>query len=790
MVFSSCRKDYSLVSRNRLLACGAAMVKGAASESPILRVVGHSVRRVDANAKISGSAEFSADRVPSKDVLHGKTLRSPYAHAEILRVDAARAEALPGVRAVVTFEDAPSVPFEAGDGEAVAPVCVLNRIVRHVGDEVAAVAADSEDIADEAIGLIHVEYRVLPFVLDAEAALEPDAPAVRGGSNLAGKAPIEFSRGEVDRGMKEAEIVIEQTYRTQSTSPVSLEPRYSLAIWDGDGLMVWKASRNVYGDREKLAKIFSLPEDKVRVVAAYLGGGFGSKDETRLGAITALLARKAGKPVRMGYSREEEMGYGKWRHATATHIRMGLKRDGTITAIDASSALNTGPYAPGYGVASRLGHGLTYLYTCPNARFVGKVAYTNSPVAGSYRGLGAPQAHFALESLADEVAEQLGIDPLEFRMRNCVRPEGQPGIRVTPPDRLIPAQPIEGGVPFSSNLLSECLAAGAQRIGWRPRPGGPRRRRVKGKCRGTGLAACIYKTGQSQSSAVVKIKDDGSIELLMSITEIGQGAWTILRQMVAETLGVEFSQVQGAFADTALTPFAHSTSGSTTTFTSGLAAEQAAGEAKRRLLESAGKLLETAPEQLILRDGFVAIADAPEIKIPVAHVVRRQTDQVIVGEARLRAGSKTHIVNSFAAHFAEVEVDPDTGAVAVLRYVAVHDSGRIIHPEAARSQIIGGVVQGIGYALVEDIPLDPDTGAPLTLNLDSFKIPNLIDIPPIEAILIEHPDPVGPFGAKALGEPPLVPVAAAIANAVYDATGARIRALPITAEKLLREIRR
>jgi xanthine dehydrogenase molybdenum-binding subunit len=305
-----------------------------------------------------------------------------------------------------------------------------------------------------------------------------------------------------------------------------------------------------------------------------------------------------------------------------------------------------------------------------------------------------------------------------------------------------------------------------------------------------GLAACIYKTGQSQSSALVKIRDDGSVELLMSITEIGQGAWTILRQMVAETLGVEFAQVHAIFADTETTPFAHSTSGSTTTFTSGLAAQQAAGEAKRRLLESAARLLEADPARLELRDGFVAIADTPEIKIPVGHVIRRQPGQTIVGEAKLRAGSKTHIVNSFAAHFTEVEVDPDTGAVHVLRYVAVHDSGRIIHPEAARGQIIGGVVQGIGYALMEEIPMDPDTGAPLTLNLDSFKIPNLVDIPSIEAVLIEQPDPIGPFGAKALGEPPLVPVAAAIANAVYDATGVRLRSLPITAEKLLRELRR
>jgi xanthine dehydrogenase molybdenum-binding subunit len=769
------------------------MAKDTGYKPSTLRVVGHSVTRVDAHAKIAGAAEFSADRLSAKNLLHGKTLRSPHAHAEIIGIDASKAEALAGVRAVVTYRDAPAIPFEAGDDstpdEPVAPVYLLNKTLRHVGDEVAAVAADTEAIAEEALGLIDVQYRPLPFVLNEESALEITAPSVRGGSNLAGKEPIDFSRGDSDRGMKDADFIVEQTYRTQSTSPLALEPRYAVASWQNDRLTVWKASRNVYGDRDKLAKIFQLPHEQVRVIAAYLGGGFGSKDETRLGPITALLARKAERPVRMGYTREEELGYGKWRHATTTRIRMGLKRDSTITAIDATSALNTGPYAPGYGVASRLGHGLTYLYSCPNARFVGKVAYTNSPVAGSYRGLGAPQAHFALESFADEVAEKLGIDPLEFRLRHCVRPEGQPGARVTSIDSLIPAQPIEGGVPFSSNLLVECLREGAKRIGWKPRPNGPRKRLVNGKYRGMGLAACIYKTGQSQSSAIVKLKTDGSAELLMSITEIGQGAWTILRQIVAETLGVDFEKVHATFADTETTPFAHSTSGSTTTFTSGLAAQQAAEDAKRRLLESAAKLLEVEPAKVVLRNEFIAVADTPEMKIPVSHVIRRQPEQTIVGEAKLRAGSKTHIINSFAAHFAEVDVDPDSGSVRVLRYVAVHDSGRIIHPEAARGQIIGGVVQGIGYALMEEIPMDPDTGAPLTLNLDSFKIPNLLDIPPIEAVLIEQPDPIGPYGAKALGEPPLVPVAAAIANAVNDATGVRIRELPITAEKVLRNLR-
>jgi len=622
--------------------------------------------------------------------------------------------------------------------------------------------------------------------VDAEAALAPEAPLVRGGDNLARKAPIILPRGDVEQGMADADLIVDETYRTQATSPSALEPRFCLARWEGDRLTLWKTSRNVYGDRDRMAKLFGLPHDSVRVIGAYMGGGFGGKDESRIAALTALLARKTGHSVRMGYTREEELSVGPWRHPTVTRIRMGLKRDGSITAIDSSSVLNTGPYNPSFGVASRLGYGLTYLYTCPNVRYEGKVVYTNSPVAGSYRGLGAPQGQFALESLVDSAAERLGMDPVEFRRRNHVRPEGQPGDPYQPKEGMVPAQPIEGGIPFSTNLLAECLDEGAWRIGWKPRPNGPRRFKVGGKYRGMGMACCIYKTGQNASSAVVRVKDDGTAELLMGTMELGQGAWTILTQIAAETLGLRYTDVKGVFGDTQKTPFSHGTSGSTTTFTSGLASQQAAQHARQQIIETASRLLETEADELDIRDGLVFARDTPDLHIPVGHVVMRRENRTIVGQARLRAGSKTHIINSFAAHFTEVEVDPESGVIRVLRYVAVHDSGRIIHPESARGQIVGGVVQGLGYALMEELPMDQESGAPLAYNLNEFKIPTLVDIPNIEPVLIERPDPFGPYGAKALGEPPLVPVAGAIGNAVYDATGVRIRELPITSEKVLR----
>jgi xanthine dehydrogenase molybdenum-binding subunit len=416
---------------------------------------------------------------------------------------------------------------------------------------------------------------------------------------------------------------------------------------------------------------------------------------------------------------------------------------------------------------------------------VGKVVFTNTPVAGAYRGLGAPQGHFALESLVDTAAERLGIDPVEFRLRHHVPPEGQPGEPYVPKDKNVSSQPIEGGIPFSSNYLAECLKEGARRIDWKPRPNGPRKLNINGKYRGTGVAASIYRTGQSNASAVVKINAEGKAELLMSSMDVGQGAWTILTQIAAEALGLRYEDVKGTFADTQITPFAHATSGSTTTFTSGLAAQRAAEDVRRKLLDAAARLLEVGVDALEIRDGIVFERGAQEHHLPVGKVVARIENHELVSQASVRAGSKTHIVNSFAAHFAEVEVDPESGMIRVLRYVAVHDSGRIMNPVTAEGQVEGGVIQALGWTLIEEIPFDPETGAPLAHNLHDFKIPTVVDCPKIEVVLLDHPDPVGPYGAKAIGEPAQVPGAAAIANAVYDATGVRIRHLPITAEKIL-----
>ncbi len=756
-------------------------------------LIGRNHANIDGIAKVNGDGRFIAD-LTQPGMLWGKILRSPVAHADIVELDTSAAEELPGVRAVITYRDAPATGL-AIEPATESPVYVLENRVRHVGDEVAAVAADSPEVAEAALELIRVRYGELPAVFDPEAALRADAPTVRASGNLATGRPILLERGDVNEGMRQADLVVEETYSTGPTSALPLEPRGCIAYWEGGQLTIWKSGRNTHGDRQRLATVLGLPLNTIRIVAPMVGGSFGNKDESRLQYLAALLARKADRPVKVVYSFSEELRSGRWRHPSITHIKMGVRRDGSITAIDAQCLMNTGPYVPGVNVVRRAGHAITYLYRCANVRYEGRVAYTNMPVAGSYRALGAPQGHFALESHVDKVAELLGMDPLEFRQKNQVPQEGQEGTPWRPGERLVPPQPIEGGIPFSSIGLDQCLNKGAAAAGWTPRPAGPRRQRVRlddGRevLRGLGMAASIYQTGQMPSSSIVRVNADGTAELIMGTLDVGQGSNTVLSVIAAETLGLPLGRITGYFADSDATPFAHPTAGSTTTFSSGIAVRAAALDARRQLLEAASRLLESAPDELAVEDGVIFVRGIPERRLTFAEVVSRAQPPHVIGEASTRAGSDSSIVNSFAAHFAEVEVDPETGEVAVLKYVAAHDCGRPVNLMGVKGQIYGGVLQGLGYALSEQIDVDPSSGNPSVANLDTFKLPTIRDIPrSFEIVLADVFDPVGPYGAKAIGEPPLALPAATIANAVYDATGVRIRTLPITPERVLEGLR-
>ena len=741
------------------------------------KTIGKSEPRRDLPEKLTGEAKYTAD-VQLPGMLFGKILRSPHPHARILSINVDAARNLPGVRAVVT-------PFDAPKGQVAPDMPILDTEARYVGDEVAAVAADDEDLAEAALSLIEVKYEQLPFVTDAVEAIKPDAPQTRPGGNLVGGKPLTLTRGSVEEGFAQADRIFEETYSTPAHAGAALEPRAAVASWDGDNLTVWKSTRGVHADQLALSLALDVPRGNIRVMGQNMGAGYGTKDETRLGAITAVLAQRAGRPVKIELTRQEEFVAGRHRHGTTTTVRMGVKNDGTVTAVHATTIMDTGAYlSSGPGVIRRAGQGALYLYRCANVQYDGYLTYTNTPSGGSYRALGAPQGHFALESLADTISEALGIDPLEFRLKNHVGLEGQPGERVTPANEVLDTQPVEGGVPFSSNGLRECLQIGSEAIDW----GQPSEQPESGNLRrGKGMGMFIYRGGAGgRSIARMRLESDGSLRLLTGLMDVGEGSLTVMPQIAAEELGVGYGQVLVTFGDSETTPEAPLTAGSTATFSTGTATKEAARQLKARIIEVVAPLLDTEPSNLQITDDGVEHIQYPERSVSFAQIAESAGE--IEVEAAISPGSRDHVINSFGAHFAEVEVDTDTGQVRVLRYIAAHDSGRILNPKLAINQVEGGVSQMLGFTLSEQMLTDPRNGVTLNASFLEHKSPTLQDFPEMQVLFADVVDPIGPFGAKALGEPPSIGVAPAVANAIYNAIGVRIRDLPLTPDRVLNEI--
>ena len=733
--------------------------------------IGKSIPRRDLPAKLTGEAKYAAD-IQLPGMLVGKILRSPHPHAKIASIDVSGAEGMDGVHAVVT-------PFDVPRGNIAPDLPILDSEVRFVGDEVAAVSADDEDVAQEALSRIAVEYEILPFVTDMREALEPDAPPVHAGGNLVGGKPITLGRGSVEEGFAEADVIVEDTFSTPSHSGAALEPRAAVASWEGDKLTVWKSTRGVHADRLMLSIALGVDLDNVRVIGVSMGAGYGNKDETRLSVLAAVLARRAGRPVKIEATREEEFVAGRHRHATITTVKMGVRNDGTVTAVHATTIMDTGAYlSSGPGVVRRAGQGALYLYRCANVRYDGYLTYTNTPSGGSYRALGAPQGHFALEVIADRAAEAVGMDPVEFRLKNHVGPEGQPGERITPANEIMDTQPVEGGVPFSSNGLRECIEKGAAAFGWDealPQSEGPIRR-------GKGMAIFIYRGGAGgRSIARLRLERDGGLRLESGVMDVGEGSYTVLAQIAAEALGVDYRVVEATFGDSAMTPDSPITAGSTVTFSAGLAVKEAASGLRKRILRAASDALGLPVSELDLSDD--GVVHSSNLVMTFAELASRSGG--IVEEASVSPGSADYIVNSFGAHFAEVEVDTDTGQVRVARYVAAHDSGRILNPTLAVNQVEGGVSQMLGFALSERMITDSNNGATLNASFLEHKSPTILEYPDIQVIFADVVDPVGPYGAKALGEPPSIGIAPAVVNAIRDAVGIEPRDLPATPDRIL-----
>jgi CO/xanthine dehydrogenase Mo-binding subunit len=732
-----------------------------------LTVVGRPYPRVEGAEKVTGRAHYAYDiHLPGQ--LYARVLRSPLPHARIRRIDASRAEALPGVRAVLSSTNAPEIAWYQDS-------LLFDRTVRFVGDEVAAVAADSEEIAEDALRLIEVAYEPLPFVVDMEAALRPDAPQLHEGGNIAGE-PKTYQRGDPEAGFHEADVVIDEVYTTQTALHNSLEPHGCTATWEADRLTLWDSTQGVFAVRNEVAEKLKLPEHHVRVINQYMGGGFGAKQVAwKHTVIAALLSKQAGRPVQLMLDREAENLAAGNRNATRQHVRIGAKRDGTITAITAHIELAAGAYMVG-GEASNVSGIYQTLYRCANVRTEQVGVYINTGPSVAFRAPGHVEGAFALESAMDELARALQIDPLDLRLRNYAEDNQK---------RKVPYTLPEG--------LRLCYERTAEAFGWRDyqRPSANAGATPKGqpaKRRGIGFAAHDWAGGGGYPPgyAWVKLNSDGTADVITGTQDIGTGTRTGLTQVAAEELGLPLERVALHFGDTANGPYSPVSAGSATQATLGPAVRAAAADAKRQLLEAAATVLEEEPARLQVRDGKIFVESEPDNVVAVEEVTGRIAPHMILGQGARGPNPKDKSVRTFGAQCVEVEVDVETGEVAILRVVAAHDCGRIINPTIVDNQVIGGVTQGIGFALTEERVVDGQSGVVLNANLEEYKVPTIADVPPIVHAQVNVPDPeANPTGAKGIGEPPLVPTAPAIANAVFDAVGVRIRHAPLSRRRLV-----
>jgi len=761
-------------------------------------VVGQNLRKVDGVKLVTGGAAFTDDiQIPG--MLYGKILPSPHAHARIRRIDTTKARELPGVHAVLTYRDVPRVPHTTAGQAWPEPspydTYLLDSKVRFVGDRVAAVAAETRAIAERAIKLIEVDYEVLPAVLDIEQAMTPGAPVIHDEPdstkifdrerNIAGYILREI--GNVDEGFREADCIIEREFRTHRQQHAMLEPHVTICWLDADGRLVIRSSTQVpFHCRRQVAMILQHPVSRVHVIKPRIGGGFGGKQEMLLEDICGALTLAARRPVKIEYTREEEFYMARSRHPQILRMKIGAKRDGTVVGSQLTVLATTGAYGShSTTVQGNTGSKVLPLYRTDNMRFECHVVYTNAPVAGAFRGYGCPQGFFAQETLVDEIAAELGIDPLEFHRRNV--------IRLGDVDRLS-AQLGEGreGLPrvIRSCGMPECMERAAAAIGW-TRKRAPSGNGHQARRRGVGMACTMQGSGIAGidwASAFLKMNEDGSFYLQAGASDVGAGADTVLSQIAAQTLGVTLDKIVITSGDTDTTPFDVGAYASSTTIISGGAVKKAAEKVRAQVLELASKLLETPLESLDCANNEIFTTSEPRKSIGMTdlamHALYKEKVQIMDGASHFNTDSPP----PFCATFAEVEVDTETGQVQVLHLATAVDPGAAINPMQAEGQVEGAVTQGLGYVLTEELVLD-DAGRPVNPNFLDYKIFSAKDMPKLTTILVQTDEPLGPYGAKSISEVPINGPAPAIANAIFHAVGVRIRKLPIRPEDVLDALR-
>ncbi len=753
------------------------------------QVVGHPLPRVDAVEKVQGKAQYSVDLV-LPHMLHGAFLRSPHAWARIVNVDTSQARRVTGVRAVVTGAD---FPYSYGSTIKDRPFLATDQ-VRFAGEAVAAVAANSLEAAREAVERIKVEYEPLDPVLDPEEAMKSGAPLIHEklgtykaseaakpvpGTNIC--SSFRLRRGDTEKGFAESDLVYEGTYRTQMVQHVCLEPHAAVAQWQAGSrrLTVWVGTVSPFMSRKELADGLRIPMSNIRVIVPRVGGSFGSKMYLKAEPVAVALAWFTdGRPVKVVFDREDEFT-SCVKGPTITHIKTGVMRDGTLVARHVKTIWDTGGYADsGPRVTRNSGHTSAGPYRLPNVSIDGYTIYTNKNVSVPFRGYGTQELCWAYETHTDELAIKLGMDPLQFRMKNALRPG----------DHTSTGQEVD------STGLIQCLEQVQKATNWQKRP-----KAVPGKLTGRGVA-CIHKASgaPSTSSAIVKFNEDGTVNLLAGTVEQGQGSDTVLAQMVAEELGIKLQDVFLSAPDTDYTPFDSSSTSSRSTYHMGNAIRMACADAKQQLMEAGARTLKVPLDEVELSGGLVRVkADATKF-IALKDVVLAYFGYrggTIIGRGVYRPETISPDKENFqtpkmspfwmyGTQAAEVEVDPATGQVEVVNVTAYHDVGRAINPITARQQLEGAVVMGTSGATTEDVLLNPK-GVTLNPNLHDYKICTALDAPGMHVGVVEAHQADGPFGAKGVGEPALAATAPAIGNAVFDACGVRITDLPITPEKIL-----
>lgn len=748
-------------------------------------VVGKRIPRVDGVVKATGEARYAGDMSLPR-MLYGKILRSPHPHARIVNINTDKAERLHGVKAVITGRDTLGIKyitFQLLSRLADDSVLAIDK-VRFVGDEVAAVAAIDEDIAEEALDLIKVEYQELAAVFDPAEAMKADAPQIHDhvDGNIGLSRHVEF--GDVDQGFKESDYVREDRFHTPAVIHGFLETHACLASFDPAGkLAIWTSTQSPYSVQTLLAKTLGIREGDIKVIKPHVGGGFGGKVEMLAHEFcAALLSKKTGRPVRIEYTRDEEFTAGRRRHPMMIELRSGVKKDGTLVVRACRNIIDGGAYLGLGGIVVSNSITLPALtYRVPNYRYEAHRVYTNKPPGTAMRGFGAPQPVFALESHLDMIAKDLGIDPVEMRLKNTIQPGDE----------------IPRVAKISTCGLSECIQKAANRAGWTGKKGRlPKGRGVGMACYGfaSGALFNIFNTRLPYSEVHVKLNDDGTVNILTQAADIGQGSNTVLSQIVAEELGVRVEDVTITASDTQNAPMDLGSFSSRVTLFAGNAARAAAADAKQQVFEAtSGPLGLKIHQHMEAKDRRIYIREHPEKGLTFSEAVlaaqRARNGMPVMGrgifDPRKSAGFGSPTW-SFGAQVAEVEVDSESGQVEVVKVTAAHDCGKAINPLLLEGQLEGSIHMGMGYALSEEILFDGG----LTLNPSSlnYKIPLAYQTPEIETIEVETHDPEGPFGAKEAGEGLTLPVAPAIANAVYDAVGVRIKELPITPNKILKAL--